>query len=88
MTAFTDTLADVVPYETRTLTRGEALFRQDDPAVAIFAIAMGRLRLERHTPDGRLVLLHTAWPVEAFAETLDPLPLTRCGLPKSGKVFG
>jgi CRP-like cAMP-binding protein len=68
MTTFTVTLPDTAHFETRTLARGEALFRQGDPAVAIFAIETGRLRLERHTPDGRLVPLHTARAGETFAE--------------------
>jgi CRP-like cAMP-binding protein len=68
MTTFTDTLPATVGYERRTLGRGEALFRQGDPAVAIFAIERGRLRLERHTSDGRLVPLHTARAGETFAE--------------------
>jgi CRP-like cAMP-binding protein len=68
MTTLPDILPASVGYETRTLRRGEALFRQGDPAVAIFAIEKGRLRLERHTPDGRLVPLHTARAGETFAE--------------------
>jgi CRP-like cAMP-binding protein len=68
MGTLTDILPASVGYETRTLGRGEALFRQGDPAVAIFAIENGRLRLERHTPDGRLVPLHIARAGETFAE--------------------
>ncbi len=59
MTTIPDILPASIGYETRTLGRGEALFCQGGPAVAIFAIARGRLRLERHTPGVRLVPLHT-----------------------------
>ena len=52
----------------RTLARGEALFRQGDLARAIYLVEKGRLRLERHTIDGRLVTLHTAHRGEFFAE--------------------
>jgi CRP/FNR family transcriptional regulator, dissimilatory nitrate respiration regulator len=52
----------------RRLVRGEALFRQGDPAAAIFALEQGELRLLRQTGDGRTVALHTARPGELFAE--------------------
>jgi CRP/FNR family transcriptional regulator, dissimilatory nitrate respiration regulator len=50
------------------LARGKHLFRQGDPAAAIFRVARGRLRLERLTLDGRRVILHTARTGELFAE--------------------
>ncbi len=52
----------------RRLGAGEALFRQGDSAQNIFHVVEGRLRLERHTPDGRLVVLHVARAGEFFAE--------------------
>jgi CRP/FNR family transcriptional regulator, dissimilatory nitrate respiration regulator len=52
----------------RRLARGEALFRQGDPAAAIFTLEQGQLRLLRQTGDGRTVALHTARPGELFAE--------------------
>jgi CRP-like cAMP-binding protein len=54
--------------ERRTLGRGDLLFRQGEPASAIYLIETGRLRLERHTPDGRRVIVHTACAGELFAE--------------------
>lgn len=58
----------VGPARTRTLARGEVLFRQGDPTFGIFRVACGRLRLQRQTLDGRLVVLHTARAGELFAE--------------------
>lgn len=54
--------------ETRTLPRHATLFRQGDEATAIYLVDSGRLRLERRTSDGRLVVIHTARPGEFFAE--------------------
>ncbi|MDE2580995.1 MAG: Crp/Fnr family transcriptional regulator [Rhodospirillales bacterium] len=53
---------------TRRLVAGEALFRQRDPARAIFAVLSGRVLLVRHTPAGQRVLLHNARPGELLAE--------------------
>jgi CRP-like cAMP-binding protein len=52
----------------RALAAGEALFRQGDRALAIYAVESGRLRLVRHTVDDRLAVLHTARAGELFAE--------------------
>ena len=54
--------------ETRTVPRNTTLFRQGDEATAIYLVDSGRLRLERRTSDGRLVVIHTARPGEFFAE--------------------
>lgn len=54
--------------KTRSLDKGERLFQQGDPARAIFSLETGRLRLERRTFDGGLVLIHTAFAGEFFAE--------------------
>ena len=52
----------------RVLTPGELLFRQGDPAAAIYKVESGRLRLIRRTVDDHLVILHTARRGEFFAE--------------------
>lgn len=52
----------------RDLAAGDRLFRQNDEALAIFAVEQGRLRLSRHTIDGHAVALHTARKGELFAE--------------------
>jgi CRP-like cAMP-binding protein len=50
------------------LERGEYLFRQKQPATAIFAVLCGRIRLFRDLPDGSSVTLHVARSGETFAE--------------------
>ena len=52
----------------RVLAPGELLFRQGDPASAIYKVESGRLRLIRRTVDDHLVILHTARRGEFFAE--------------------
>jgi len=52
----------------RVLALGEQLFRQGDPASAIYRVESGRLRLIRRTVDDHLVILHTARRGELFAE--------------------
>ncbi len=52
----------------RHLEASEALFRQGDPAVAIFRLQSGRVRLLRQTEDGSSVVMHVARPGETFAE--------------------
>ena len=52
----------------RFLAPGELLFRQGDPAAAIYKVESGRLSLIRRTVDGHLVILHTARRGEFFAE--------------------
>src|SRR5690348_16386784 len=52
----------------RTLAAGEVLFRQGAPPSAIYRVESGRLRLERRTLDGQLVILHAAERGEFFAE--------------------
>jgi len=42
------------------LAPGDHLFRQGDPAAAIYKVESGRLRLIRCTVDDHLVILHTA----------------------------
>jgi CRP-like cAMP-binding protein len=66
--------ADTIPPElaagstVRQLAAGESLFSQGDPAVAIYRVESGRLRLVRRTSDDHLVILHTARRGEFFAE--------------------
>jgi CRP-like cAMP-binding protein len=52
----------------RTLARGETLFRQGDPAAAVFLIIRGRLRMIRHLASGSSVTIHTGRARELFAE--------------------
>ena len=53
---------------TRELRAGEALFREGDPAAAIFTVVEGRLRLIRQTIDHRKVVIYTARAGDIVAE--------------------
>jgi CRP/FNR family transcriptional regulator, dissimilatory nitrate respiration regulator len=54
--------------ERRTLARNEVLFRQGDKVAAIYFVEAGRLRIERRTFDGRVLILGTAPADEFFVE--------------------
>ena len=45
--------------ERRSLARDEVLFKRGDKVTAIYFVEAGRLRLERRTIDGRLLVLGT-----------------------------
>jgi CRP-like cAMP-binding protein len=51
--------------ERRSLARNEVLFRQGDKVTAIYFVEAGRLRLDRRTFDGRLLVLGTT-PASGF----------------------
>jgi len=50
------------------IAAGAYLFHQGDPATAVFAIAAGIMRLERHTADGHTIVIHRARAGESLAE--------------------
>jgi CRP-like cAMP-binding protein len=52
----------------RKLGRGEPLFRQGEPATAVFLILRGRIRMVRHLASGDRVTIHTGRTGELFAE--------------------
>jgi len=52
----------------RRLSRGEPLFRQGEPATAVFLIVRGRLRMIRHLTAGERITIHTGRTGELFAE--------------------
>lgn len=52
----------------RALPHGTTLFREGEPAVALFGVLGGRVKLIRTNPDGRELLLHLVGPGETFAE--------------------
>ena len=56
------------PLERRSLVRNEVLFRQGDKVTAIYFVEAGRLRLERRTFDGRLLVLGTTLAGSFFVE--------------------
>ncbi len=54
--------------ERRSLARNETLFRQGDNVAAIYFVEAGRLRLERRTFDGRLLVLGVSPAGQFFVE--------------------
>jgi len=54
--------------ERRSLARNEVLFRQGENVTAIYFVEAGRLRLERRTFDGRLLVLGITPAGEFFVE--------------------
>jgi len=52
----------------RSLARNETLFRQGDKVTAIYFVEVGRLRLERRTFDGRLLILGVTPAGQFFVE--------------------
>jgi CRP/FNR family transcriptional regulator, dissimilatory nitrate respiration regulator len=52
----------------RTLASEQILFRQGDSASAMFIVKSGRLKIVRHTPEGRLVTLQVVRPGDSFGE--------------------
>jgi len=50
------------------LARGAAVFRQGDPARAVFVVEAGQIRLTRFLADGTQLSLHLAVRGESFAE--------------------
>jgi CRP-like cAMP-binding protein len=52
----------------RSLARNEVLFRQGDKVAAIYFVEAGRLRLERRTFDGRLLILGITPAGQYFVE--------------------
>ena len=52
----------------RHVNRGAAVFRQGDPAAAVFAVESGRVRLARVLADGTSLVLYVAETGDSFAE--------------------
>lgn len=48
---------------------GQTVYHQGDTAVAIYRVKSGRIRLIRHTVEGRVVTFRVVRPGEIFAET-------------------
>lgn len=60
-------LREAITY--RELAAYEVLFHQGDRAQGIFVVESGRLRLERHTREGKTVVFQVARRRESFAES-------------------
>ena len=52
----------------QSLAAGTHLFHQGDPTNAVYAVASGTVRLERHTADGHTIIIHRARAGESLAE--------------------
>jgi CRP-like cAMP-binding protein len=52
----------------KTLERDQMLFRAGDPAEAFFVVTSGRVKLVRHTSQGKEMMLHLVEPGQSFAE--------------------
>lgn len=70
-------IAGVVP-TARRLAAGDWLFRLGDATFGIFFVAAGRLRMQRMTPDGEVVIMHVARPGEMLAEASLFVPRYQC----------
>lgn len=60
-------IAGITPAQ-RHLAAGDWLFHRGDQTFGMFYVSSGRLRMQRVTPDGGVVVLHTARGGESFAE--------------------
>ena len=54
--------------QTKKLTRGDILFFQGDPAVGLYLLLDGLVRIYKASPDGKEFTLHQIRPGEMFAE--------------------
>ena len=52
----------------KALDRDQMLFRAGDPAEAFFVLTSGRIKLVRHTSQGKEMMLHLVEPGQSFAE--------------------
>jgi CRP-like cAMP-binding protein len=72
----------------RRLDRGEPLFRQGEPATAVFLITRGRLRMIRHLSSGDRITIHTGRRGELFAEgSLFLMSISATQLPQSPRGY-
>jgi len=53
---------------TRTLTRGDVLFRQGEPADELYVVQRGRLAIVTQSPDGRASMVALLEPGDLFGE--------------------
>src|SRR5207247_2392233 len=53
---------------TRTLTRGDVLFRQGEPADELYVVQQGRLAIVTQSPDGRASMVALLEPGDLFGE--------------------
>lgn len=68
MKRFDDLFENLHEAKNRHLKAGENLFQRGDPAVWIFFVVRGRIKLVRDTVEGNSVILHVAVSGSSFAE--------------------
>ncbi len=68
ISAFNDLFSEIANPENKSLQQGELLFEQGDPAVNVFVVQKGCIRLVRYTHEGYTVPIYSAFPGESFAE--------------------
>jgi CRP-like cAMP-binding protein len=52
----------------KTFRKGAILFEQGDAAATVYLIKRGRVRIARHTPDGKVVTFSMLGPGDIFGE--------------------
>ncbi|MDK8450427.1 CRP-like cAMP-activated global transcriptional regulator GlxR [Corynebacterium mastitidis] len=64
--------------ETASFTRGSTIFNEGEPGDRLYIITSGKVKLSRHSPDGRENLLTIMGPSDMFGELsiFDPGPRT------------
>lgn len=66
------------PQRSLVLQRGSYLFRRGEAAAAVFAVEIGRLRLERNLEDGTPITLAVLGPGDGIAEAALFAPTYHC----------
>ena len=61
-------LLDCLSVQRRTVSRGDAVFREGDPAEYVGIVLSGRIQIIRHDYSGKRSILGDAGPSELFAE--------------------
>lgn len=54
--------------QSKSLERDQMLFRAGDPAEAFYVVTSGRIKLVRHTSQGKEMMLHLVEPGQSFAD--------------------
>jgi CRP-like cAMP-binding protein len=67
-----------VEFRTRSLTRGDILFRKDDATIGLYEVERGQVRLARVDQTGREVVLHVAGAHDFIAEASLFSPVYHC----------
>ena len=66
--AFNDLFSKITNPKNKSLQQGELLFEQGDPAINVFVVQKGCIKLVRYTYEGHVVPIYSAYEGESFAE--------------------